>query len=226
MTSAAVGIHSDPEKDQQSPPGQPGSTTAPASEQSTQHDSAPMKTSRAGNTRPDHHETNDELDHTATQSTVPLGAKRQYAAMVLITLTQLAQMYPYGADIGTGLSIATSLLNKTQHSMQIIDPASLARVQVAGGWLAAAYPVCSGTFVLPGGRLGEVYGHKRLLAVGCVWWTIWQLASGFAPNLVSLCVMRGFSGMGGALMVPNSVAMLGITIPPGRRRNLVSLNSS
>jgi MFS family permease len=35
-----------------------------------------------------------------------------------------------------------------------------------------------------------------------------------------MCIMRGFCGAGGGLMVPNIVALLGITFPPGRKRNL------
>ncbi len=71
-----------------------------------------------------------------------------------------------------------------------------------------------------GGRLGEVYGHKATLTVGCIWWVIRHLASGFAPNLVVLCVFRGLAGMGGGFMVPNAVPLLGITLPPGKKRNL------
>lgn len=35
-----------------------------------------------------------------------------------------------------------------------------------------------------------------------------------------MCVMRGLCGIGGGLMVPNIVALLGIAFPPGRKRNL------
>ena len=128
--------------------------------------------------------------------------------------------YPYGLGIGSGLSIAHSVLNHTQHSTQVIDPSAQARVEAAGGWIAASYPLTSGTFVLIGGRLGEVYGHKLMLALGCIWWVIWHLASGFAPDLVVLCLFRGLAGVGGGFMVPNAVALLGITIPPGKKRNL------
>lgn len=39
-------------------------------------------------------------------------------------------------------------------------------------------------------------------------------------SLVTLCVMRGLTGIGGALMVPNALALLTINIPPGKMRNI------
>lgn len=59
-----------------------------------------------------------------------------------------------------------------------------------------------------------------MFTVGCIWWVLWALCGGFANNLVSICIMRGLCGIGGGLMVPNIVALLGITFPPGKKRNL------
>ena len=74
--------------------------------------------------------------------------------------------------------------------------------------------------VSTGGRLGTIYGHKNVFTAGCVWWILWALCSGYSTNLVSMCFMRGLCGVGGGLMIPNIVALLGITFPPGRKRNL------
>jgi len=68
--------------------------------------------------------------------------------------------------------------------------------------------------------LGAIYGHKNMFTAGCIWWTIWALAGGYANNLVSMCLFRAFCGIGGGIMVPNIVALIGITFPPGDRRNL------
>ena len=74
--------------------------------------------------------------------------------------------------------------------------------------------------VSTGGRLGAIYGHKNVFTAGCVWWILWALCGGYSTNLVSMCFMRGLCGVGGGLMIPNIVALLGITFPPGRKRNL------
>lgn len=53
-----------------------------------------------------------------------------------------------------------------------------------------------------------------------MWWVLWALLGGYSPNLIAMCVMRGLCGIGGGLMMPNIVAMLGITFPPGMKRNI------
>ena len=78
-----------------------------------------------------------------------------------------------------------------------------------------------GAFVLVSGRIGAVYGHKNILLVGGVWWILWSLINGFSTSsLVTFALARGFSGIGAALVMPNAVAVIGTTFPPGRMRNL------
>jgi MFS family permease len=75
-------------------------------------------------------------------------------------------------------------------------------------------------FFLIGGRFGDVYGHKNILLAGAVWWVVWSLASGFAKDIVTLSLFRGLTGIGGAFIVPNAVALIGNTFPPGKLRNI------
>jgi MFS family permease len=49
---------------------------------------------------------------------------------------------------------------------------------------------------------------------------IWSLINGFCSNFVAFNVARAMSGIGGALIMPNAVAMIGITCQPGRTRNV------
>lgn len=56
--------------------------------------------------------------------------------------------------------------------------------------------------------------------VAGAWWVIFQLVNGFMRNLIAFAVMRGLTGLGGALMVPNAIALLTTTFPPGRMRNV------
>ncbi|KAK4500417.1 hypothetical protein PRZ48_008606 [Zasmidium cellare] len=146
--------------------------------------------------------------------------KRQLAIMIFVNLAQLIQMYPYGAGISSALSIATSFYYNDPSSTQIIPPEAEKQITHDAAWIAAAYPLTQGTFVLMGGRLGEVYGHKAILMGACAWWLVWNLASGFAPSLIALCIFRGLSGIGGGLITPNAVALLGVTFPPGKKRNI------
>jgi len=58
-----------------------------------------------------------------------------------------------------------------------------------------------------------------VLLLGAAWWIVWTLGNGFCNDFISFNVVRAVSGMGGAMVVPNAVAIVGTTFPPGRMRN-------
>jgi hypothetical protein len=138
--------------------------------------------------------------HLTVTKSLEHAPKRQIAIIVFVSLAQFIQMYPYGAGIGSALSVATSFRNDSDRSTQIVPSGSFASISAEAGWIAASYPLTQGTFVLMGGRLGAVFGHKKMLMVACSWWLIWSLICGFAPNLIALCVFRALSGVGGGMM--------------------------
>jgi MFS family permease len=96
------------------------------------------------------------------------------------------------------------------------DPAQLA-------WFPAAYSLTVGTFILIAGRLGDLYGHKRLFVAGFLWFGLWSVIAGFAvysgPILFDCC--RAFQGIGPAFLLPNGIAILGTTYEPGVRKAMV-----
>ncbi|KAI1764709.1 MFS general substrate transporter [Hypoxylon sp. FL1150] len=91
---------------------------------------------------------------------------------------------------------------------------------VHANWIGASYPLTQGTFVLVSGRFGAVYGHKNMLLLGSLCLIVFTLACGFCNSFIAFNVMRALSGIGGAFIMPNAVAMIGITNPPGFVRNL------
>lgn len=78
----------------------------------------------------------------------------------------------------------------------------------------------SGAFVLMTGRLGSIYGHKNVLLAGAAWWIVWSFINAFCNHFVAFNVARALSGIGAAMIVPNAVAVIGTTLPPGKMRNL------
>ncbi|EFX03361.1 major facilitator superfamily transporter [Grosmannia clavigera kw1407] len=96
-------------------------------------------------------------------------------------------------------------------------------------WYSAAYGLTSGTFVLPAGRLGDIFGHSRLFIIGFVWFAAWSLIAGFSEAVqraggagtIFFVVSRAFQGIGPAILVPNGQAMLGRAYAPGTRKNVV-----
>ncbi|CAO1632245.1 unnamed protein product [Sympodiomycopsis kandeliae] len=78
-------------------------------------------------------------------------------------------------------------------------------------WFAAAYSLSVGTIILPAGRLGDMYGHKRLVCIGFIWGAFWALLCGlssFSKSDIFFDVCRGFQGSAFAILLPNSVAIL------------------
>lgn len=90
-------------------------------------------------------------------------------------------------------------------------------------WLFAGFSLTEGTFMLFSGRLGDVYGHKKVLIFGYLWFSLWTMAAGFTvymhyPVHIFTRIMQG---IGPAIVVPNTVAIVGIVYPPGHRKDVV-----
>ncbi|KAK4447074.1 MFS general substrate transporter [Podospora aff. communis PSN243] len=89
-------------------------------------------------------------------------------------------------------------------------------------WFSAAYSMTLGTFILPAGRIGDMYGHKRILTFGWAWIALWSLLSSLCARhqLLLFTIFRALQGIGPALIVPNSIGLIGRTLPVGPKRNL------
>lgn len=59
-----------------------------------------------------------------------------------------------------------------------------------------------------------------MLLLGCLVLITFTFVCGFCNNFIAFNAMRALSGIGGAFIMPNAVAMIGITNPPGFARNL------
>jgi len=67
-------------------------------------------------------------------------------------------------------------------------------------WVVNAYLLTSGGFLLLGGRLGDLYGHRRLFLIGIVLFTLASLACGLANSQFMLIAARTVQGLGGAVV--------------------------
>ena len=90
-------------------------------------------------------------------------------------------------------------------------------------WFPAAYSLTVGTFILVAGRLGDLFGHKKLFIAGFAWFGLWSLLAGFSvysTNIFFNCC-RAFQGIGCAFTLPNAIAILGRSYKPGTRKQMV-----
>src|SRR5258707_5418225 len=83
-----------------------------------------------------------------------------------------------------------------------VDPANLS-------WAINAYLLPLGVLILLGGALGDHFGRRRLFQFGLSTFAFASLACGAAPSFPWLLAARGLQGLGAALLMPNSLAILG-----------------
>lgn len=86
-------------------------------------------------------------------------------------------------------------------------------------WVINAYILAFGGLLLFGGRLGDLYGRRRMLQVGMAIFTIASLFVGLAQDSMSIIASRGLQGIGAALTAPNALALIATTFPEGKERN-------
>ncbi len=80
-------------------------------------------------------------------------------------------------------------------------------------WVLLSYMLAQTAAVLTVGRLGDMWGRKRLYVAGFAVFTVMALLSGFAGSAWELIVLRSVAGAGGALMVANSSAIVTDAFP-------------
>src|SRR5271156_3178468 len=76
-------------------------------------------------------------------------------------------------------------------------------------WTINAYLLPLGALILLGGALGDHFGRRRLFQIGLSAFTFATVVCAAAPSLAWLLAARGLQGLGAALLLPNSLAILG-----------------
>src|SRR5437762_5104611 len=85
-------------------------------------------------------------------------------------------------------------------------------------WVVNGYLLTYGGFLLLGGRLGDIYGHRRLFLIGISLFTLASLACGLSTTQGLLVVSRGVQGLGGAIASAVSLSlMVNLFTEPGER---------
>ncbi|HZC05833.1 MAG TPA: MFS transporter [Ktedonobacterales bacterium] len=116
--------------------------------------------------------------------------------------------------LGSSLSfIDGTVVNVALPSIQRELGASSTDVQ----WVIEAYSLFLCALILVGGSLGDRLGRKRIYMIGIVVFTLASMACGFAPNILTLIIARAAQGVGGALLVPGSLAIISATFDERRR---------
>ena len=86
-------------------------------------------------------------------------------------------------------------------------------------WVISAYAILFGGALLLGGRLGDIYGRRRLFIIGLALFTGASLLGGLSWSEGSLIAFRALQGLGGALLAPATLSILMTTFAEGAERN-------
>jgi MFS family permease len=88
-------------------------------------------------------------------------------------------------------------------------------------WPASAFSLVVSSFLIPFGRLADIYGGFPVYLAGIAWTALWALIGGFSQNELMLDFCRAIQGLGPAAYLPASLNLLGCYYRPGPRKNLV-----
>ena len=142
-------------------------------------------------------------DLTQTEARAPGQHAHLGWALVLISVAQL--MVVLDATIA---NIALPYIGQDLH----ISQANLS-------WIVTGYALAFGGLLLLGGRLGDLYGRRRIFMTGLTVFAIASLLGGLAQNEALLLGARGLQGLGAALASPAALALITTTFPAGPQRN-------
>ncbi len=88
---------------------------------------------------------------------------------------------------------------------------------VSLSWISTAYLLAAAIFLVPFGRIADIYGRKRVFLYGIAVFTIASLLVTMVPTTALLILARTLQGFGGALIYGTSIAFLTSVFPPHER---------
>lgn len=122
--------------------------------------------------------------------------------------------------VGSSMAfIDGSVVNVALPELQSELGASVRSIQ----WVVNAYLLMLGALILVGGSAGDRFGLRRVFVAGVVVFTLASLACGLAPGVDALVVARAAQGVGGALLVPNSLALISAAYPEDERGRAIGM---
>ena len=116
-------------------------------------------------------------------------------------------------------SLDTSIANAGLPTLAQAFNASFQEAQ----WIVLAYLLAITTLIVIVGRLGDIIGRRRLLLTGIGLFTVASLFCGVAPALWQLVAARAAQGLGAAIMMALTIALVGETVPKARTGSVMGL---
>jgi EmrB/QacA subfamily drug resistance transporter len=130
--------------------------------------------------------------------------------VVLLVTTMASFLFPF---MGSAINIALPALGK-----------ELSLDAVMLGWIATSYLLSSATFLVPFGRIADIYGRKKIFNWGIAIFTVSSFLCGIAPSAATLISFRVLQGIGGAMLAGTAVALVTTVFPANQRGRVLGIN--
>ena len=141
-------------------------------------------------------------DEAAILAGGPCASSARGAWVLAATILGSSMAFIDGTVVNVALPALQSDLNATLSDVQ---------------WVVEAYALFLAALLLVGGSLGDLYGRRKIFAMGVVLFASASAWCGLAPNIAQLIAARGLQGIGGALLVPGSLALISATFSEEER---------
>ncbi len=90
-------------------------------------------------------------------------------------------------------------------------------------WVVNAFPLVLASFLLISGSLSDRFGRKKIFAIGILLFTSASFLCALSGSVLLLEIFRALQGLGAAMMIPGSLAIINVTIPQERRGRAIGL---
>ena len=129
---------------------------------------------------------------------------------VLLVATFAAFLTPF---LGSAVNLALPSIGKDLNANAI----SL-------GWVISSFILSSAVFLLPFGKLADIFGRKKIFSLGILLFTISTFLIIFSWSITSLIVLRIFQGLASAMIFGTSLAIITSVFKPGERGRAMGIN--
>lgn len=148
-----------------------------------------------------------------TGSRVSVVQSRTAGKHMIVTPSSRSRTHTRLALLAICLGYAMTTLDLTIVNVALVNIKEQLNANVAGlQWIVNGYSLVFATFLLLGGSLGDRIGGRKVFLLGLALFTLASTLCSMAPSLLILQVARALQGLGAALLVPTTLALLQTTI--------------
>jgi EmrB/QacA subfamily drug resistance transporter len=172
----------------------------------------------------------DSAERDAGRADCPVLPCVPYTAINADSLGQEELAVPADTDAGQSRQLTAALVVISTAQLMVVLDATIVTVALPSiqdalhfstanlQWIVTAYTLTFGGLLLLGGRLGDVFGRRRMFMFGLVVFSLASFVGGLATTSGWLIAARAVQGIGGAIAAPTALALIGDTFPEGPER--------